>query len=169
MIRAATIDDAQAIAELHVRSWQSAYRDHFPAAYLAALSVADRAKMWTAITAKQPPRVGVSIASESIVGFVSTSASRDDDAAAGVGEINAMYVEPSRWRTGIGAGLMQWALEQSASRGWSALTLWVLRDNASACAFYEAWGWRPDGATQTETIGGAEAVEVRLRRAVPSP
>ncbi len=169
MIRAATVDDAQAIAELHVRSWQSAYRGHFPDAYLEALSVADRLELWTAVTAKQPPRVGVSAAADGICGFVSLSGSRDDDATATLGEINAMYVDPSRWRAGIGSALMRWALEQATARDWAALTLWVLRDNSGARAFYEAFGWRLDGRTQVDTIGGTEAVEVRYRRAVTPP
>jgi hypothetical protein len=42
-IRAATVADATAIGEVHVRSWQAAYAGLIPADFLARLSAESRA------------------------------------------------------------------------------------------------------------------------------
>lgn len=39
--------DAMAVAQIHVRAWQVAYRGLMPAAYLDALVPEDRAKRYT--------------------------------------------------------------------------------------------------------------------------
>jgi hypothetical protein len=44
--------------------------------------------------------------------------------------------------------------------------LWVLAGNERAIRFYERNGWIADGATQTETLHGAEVNEVLYRRAL---
>jgi hypothetical protein len=56
--------------------------------------------------------------------------------------------------------IVDW-LQQS---NFAAATLWVLSQNERALRFYDAAGWRPDGATKSESIGGFELQEVRLRR-----
>ena len=46
LIRAATIDDALALAHVEVARWQIAYRDLLPHSYLQALSIHDKAAQW---------------------------------------------------------------------------------------------------------------------------
>jgi hypothetical protein len=41
-----TAADCRAIAEVHVESWQHAYKDILPDTYLASLSVTEREEMW---------------------------------------------------------------------------------------------------------------------------
>lgn len=45
-IRHATLDDATAIAEVHVASWRTTYRGIVDQAYIDTLSVAERATAW---------------------------------------------------------------------------------------------------------------------------
>ena len=47
-VRAATPDDVDAIARVHVETWRSAYRGLVPDEYLAGLSPARRADQWRA-------------------------------------------------------------------------------------------------------------------------
>lgn len=164
MIRLATVEDVTAIAGVHVRTWQAAYRGHMPDAYLAALDPAKRAAMWTENLAEPKRLLFVALEAETIVGFCSFRPSRDAEAAAGVGEISAIYVEPGRWRGGHGSALAQAALLAARERGYSAITLWVLEANAPARAFYEARGFVLDGATKTSQLSGATLAEVRYRR-----
>ncbi len=42
LVRAATVDDARAVAEIHVRGWQWGYRDQIPREILRDLSVEQR-------------------------------------------------------------------------------------------------------------------------------
>jgi hypothetical protein len=47
------------------------------------------------------------------------------------------------------------------------VTVWVLKDNARALAFYHSSGFVIDaGAEKTDELGGAALVEVRLRKAL---
>ena len=46
MVRVATIEDAEAIAAIHLRTWQVAYEGIVPAEFLASLSIRERANMW---------------------------------------------------------------------------------------------------------------------------
>jgi len=48
-VRAASVIDARWIAEVHVRSWQAAYRGQVPDDYLDSLSVDQRETVWTSI------------------------------------------------------------------------------------------------------------------------
>src|SRR5215467_15759624 len=84
-IRHAGPDDALAIAEVHVASWRETYRGLVPDAFLDALSVATRERMWhDALGADRPgatdqPSVVlvVSDADSRVVGFASGGARRD--------------------------------------------------------------------------------------------
>lgn len=49
VVRPARITDADGIAEVHVRSWQAAYRGLMPQEVLDGLSVAQRAEGWRRI------------------------------------------------------------------------------------------------------------------------
>lgn len=47
LLRPAEPADAMAVAYVHVRAWQVAYRDLLPADYLASLKPEDRAQRYT--------------------------------------------------------------------------------------------------------------------------
>jgi GNAT superfamily N-acetyltransferase len=65
-------------------------------------------------------------------------------AAFSPGWLNALYVLPDEWGTGIGSGLHDEAVEALRRLGPEA-RLWVLEQNARARRFYEQRGWRLDG------------------------
>ena len=46
----------------------------------------------------------------------------------------------------MGRTLLHAAVEGLAADGFDTATLWTLADSEAARAFYEALGWRPDGA-----------------------
>ncbi|QFT29440.1 hypothetical protein FIV00_02995 [Labrenzia sp. THAF82] len=48
-IRVAALADAEAIASVHVTSWQEAYAGILPDQMLSDLNVADRTKRWTSV------------------------------------------------------------------------------------------------------------------------
>lgn len=165
-LRRATVDDAQGIAEVHVRSWQSAYRELLPAELLASLSVERRRAGWhdQLALATGDHRPWVAEHDGVTVGFANAGMSRDDDALGSVGEVYALYVDPDCQNRGIGRNLLGHVVRDLTSHGFHAATLWVLADNASARGFYEAAGWHTDGVDRDEVIGGASVSEVRYRR-----
>jgi GNAT superfamily N-acetyltransferase len=77
-------------------------------------------------------------------------------AAARPGWIEALYVLPEHWGTGIAEVLYERAAEIAGSRA----TLWVLRDNVRGRRFWERRGWR---ATGEEDATGS-ATECLYRR-----
>ena len=161
-LRRAVDDDAAAIARVHVRAWQLAYRGLMPDAVLGGLSVEQREHMWRQVmTGEESAAVYVALAGPTVVGFCAVVApSRDDDAEDGVAEIAAIYVDPEVWRAGVGRTLMEVALADLGADDWRWVTLWVLAENQRARDFYARFGFEPDGAEMTHEGGGSE---VRLR------
>jgi ribosomal protein S18 acetylase RimI-like enzyme len=164
VVRPATPGDAEAIARVHVRTWQGAYRHVFPAGELASISVEGREGYWRRVLADSTG-VLVSEVDGEVAGFASVGSSRDADGE-GVGELFAIYVEPAHWDAGVGRELAFAADESLRALGFDEATLWVLEDNPRARRFYESGGWRLDGATRTGTHLGLETREVRYRKAL---
>ena len=169
VIRAARVDEARTIAEIHVRAWLWAYRDLLPPVVLAGLSVERRAVFWHGWLTGAAPRRQLWLASqrERVVGFVAAGPSRDPDAEADTGEIYAVYLEPDVVGTGVGRSLCGRAVERLPHDGFRVATLWVLATNARARRFYEQGGWRADGALKTEEQAGVALHEVRYRLPLP--
>lgn len=165
-IRLATVDDAQGVANVHVRSWQHAYQGQIPAEHLRSLSIATRAQRWREILRNPAPHSQLLVAVEregedSIIGFCGVGPCRDDDAAPSTGEIYAVYVAPDQTGRGVGSALLRAGVAALAQQGSMRMTLWVLATNSAAQQFYRRHGFMPDGTRKTESIGGADVVEVR--------
>jgi GNAT superfamily N-acetyltransferase len=161
MIRPATLEDVAALAEAVVRSWRATYRGMIPDAYLAAITVEGRAAVWRKVISEGHRDVAVCELDGRLVGFVSVEPSRDAEADADTGEVVALYVDLAVWRRGLGRQLMDWAKDVARRHGWQRLTLWVLRDNTRARAFYEAVGFHLDGAARDHDFAGTPVAEVR--------
>lgn len=162
MIRPATPDDAEAIAGVHVRTWQGAYGHVFPTDELAGISVEARAASWRQML-RRSSRTHVFEHDGEVVGFASAGPSRDDDGSE-VGELYAIYVDPTHWGSGAGRELAAWADDSLRREGFTEATLWVLDDNPRARRFYQAGGWRLDGEIRVGTHLGVETHEVRYRK-----
>jgi ribosomal protein S18 acetylase RimI-like enzyme len=74
---------------------------------------------------------------------------------------------PDHWRSGIGTWLVQEAEHMLFSRGYCDIVLWVFEDNTDARRFYEAMGFRVDGAFKTLELGAPlKAIRYKKRVAV---
>ena len=146
-IRAATVDDAEAIAEVNVESWRWAYDGLLPASVLDALSIEDRAAEWRSMLAGPVCDVSVATAVDGrVVGFASIGTTRDDDVPPPTtGELFALYVRPETAGAGIGRLLLQEAESRLRDLGFTRATLWVLETNERGRRFYERHGWSFDG------------------------
>ena len=158
-----------AVARVHVRSWQVAYRTLLPQEYLNQLHPADRAQRYDFTHQDQRrPHTIVAIEGEEICGFATTMPSRDDDLPEH-GELCALYVDPERWGHGIGAALIQAARVRLMQFGFQNALLWVMHGNTRAARFYEIDGWVADGKRRTDTVWGMNVEEVRYRRELDMP
>jgi ribosomal protein S18 acetylase RimI-like enzyme len=153
-IRAATVDDARAIAEVHVASWRAGYRGLMADAYLADLSVEQRVALWETILADG--ETSVLVAGEGVEGFVAFNPR--------TGEIGALYVAPARFREGVGSALLAAAHDALVAAGRRESTLWVVEGNEPAFAFYERHGYVRDNAIALHEPTGLE--QIRMARQV---
>jgi len=158
-LRLARQADAERLAEVHVRSWQAAYRELLPPDFLAGLNIADRAERWRGRLREERPPTLTTVAEldGELVGFASVRPSRDEDLSpADWLELATLYLLPRVWGTGIAGRLLQAALSEER-----AYFLWVLAGNSRAQAFYRKAGFAPDGTSKPITI---DTTEIRLRR-----
>jgi len=167
-IRPATSRDAKAIAEIHVATWQAAYKDLLPEDYLAKITVEKRQAYWREAIEFSEPQLLVATEGEQVVGFVGFDRSRDAGTKSTVGEIWALYVHPDHWRKGAGLALWDGAREGLKDEGCTQVTLWVLLRNERALAFYEhAAGFKREmPSLKTVAFGSVKLEEIRLKRAV---
>ena len=167
-LRPATAADAEAIAEVHVRAWQTAFRGVVPDERLDAMRVErgdSRFREYLAPAASTGHRFVVAESARAVLGFVGFGTTRDEDAdPARVAEVRGLYVHPAHWRRGVGRRLLHAAVEELAADGFETATLWTLAESEASRAFYEAQGWRPDGTvTAWEDWDGVPLVRYRIR------
>ena len=129
MIRRATVDDAEAIARVHVATWQFAYAEIVDPAVLARRDVAERSALWRRVLAEGRAPVWVAEGGGRVVGFAEV-----DD-----GRLVALYVDPVAQGAGVGTRLLA---EAEAAGG---AELEVFEANGHGRRFYEARGWRDAG------------------------
>ena len=171
IVRAATRDDCDAIAALHVASWQSTYR-HIPSDdYLDHHVTDDRQDLWAARFAKFDERkhhVAVAIddkqdhdaSTGAIAGFVCVLLDEEPELGA---LLDNLHVSPQRHRKGIGRQLMTRAAHWVAAMqpGW-AMHLWVYEANAKTVAFYRSTGGNEVDHRVIVTPAGNRAAVLRF-------
>lgn len=165
LIRNATAADASGIALVHIETWRVAYRGQMPDAVLDKLDVGRCTGFWQERLSQMRGAVFVAEQDRNIVGFCDLIPSRDKDVdCRAIAEIAAIYILPPHWRTGTGRALCESTLATARAQDYKAVTLWVLDSNAGAKQFYEAMGFRLDGAAKAEKASdGSELLEVRFR------
>ncbi len=163
VVRPARLGDLGDIVGVALAAWREGYRgvvpdDLMPDAGVLRTRIADR-------VARSSRNLAVGEFDSKVRGWISFGPSRDIEAAPSVGEIWALNVHPEAWRRGIGRELVGYALERLARDSFTEVTLWTFRDTPRSRSFYEALGFRSDGATQRRHASGG-ATEVRYRMAL---
>ncbi|MGJ8525560.1 hypothetical protein LMG33818_001288 [Halomonadaceae bacterium LMG 33818] len=164
LIRPATVEDAHAIALIHVASWRETYTEILPQAMLDKLSFKKRETFWHRVLSSQPTTdsqptpstemplllTGMHVfvaefireAHRLIVGFACCSPQRDQTLLESgyEGEFQAIYILRAYQKLGFGRGLMARMAESLHAQGTRRAALWVLDSNRKARDFYESLG-----------------------------
>ena len=179
-VRAARPDDAEAIADAHVRGWLTTYRGLVPDEILDGLSVERRATYWRDTISAETTARASDEAAEShdgatgrtwvieeagrVRGFAATGAIRDQpDGLPGAGEVFAIYLAPEARGHGLGRALFAHVVDDLHDRGFEPVVVWVFEANTGARRFYEAAGFEIDGARQPIELGETSLPEIRYR------
>jgi ribosomal protein S18 acetylase RimI-like enzyme len=169
-IRPAVPEDARAIAEVHVRTWQAAYINIVPQPYLDGMSIDEREKAFREALTRGKTEMWVAVEREQVIGWIGFGPSRDAGAPPDVGEIEAVYVLPEHWSTAAGRELWRTGVRRLAERGFTSVTLWVLEDNARAIRFYRSVGMQPNPASRKmHPIAGTHLAKVRYESQPAAP
>ena len=156
--------DAEAIAELTVRSWRFAYRGVLPPAVLEGMAVGSRVARWRVRLEEPDARWCVVVAEEAgeVTGFAwfgVGSAHPLRPSTEDVGEIYAFYLDPSRFGSGLADTLAE-RTEGWLSARFERSILWVLEGNDRARRFYTRRGWLADGARTPYPKPGCPGVHI---------
>jgi ribosomal protein S18 acetylase RimI-like enzyme len=170
-VRKAEPEDGEGIARVDLETHLQAYRPLLGEDYGSGATLEATTEYWRKLLSHDPrvERVEFELLVAELDGRISAysglGASRDQDAK-GAGEVFTLYVHPSAWRSGVGSRLLAEATTRLRELGHPEVTLWVLDVNKRAQAFYEAQGWRPDGATEASRY--QPHVNLRYRAPVAS-
>jgi ribosomal protein S18 acetylase RimI-like enzyme len=163
-IRAASANDKNDLARVHVRSWQVGYRGLISVDFLRKMRAEDRAARYTFGDATSPLTM-VATEGEGILGFATFGVSQDVDGSH-EGEIFALYVDPDFWGQGVGRALLVNARTSLRKMSFTMANLWVLKGNERATRFYEFDGWSSDGIRREEVVWGITVNEICFKRSL---
>lgn len=164
IIRRATSKDAPSLAEVHVASWQLAYRDILPDSAREGFTVDKWVNKFQQMLAGKTQAIELIEDKGKILGYTIIGPNRDEDLKEdNFGEVWGLCISPDHWRNGLGTRLTKWACRQLKSRGYDIATLWVFQTNLAAMGFYQAMGFASDGATKEVKPGAPLAVRYRKR------
>jgi ribosomal protein S18 acetylase RimI-like enzyme len=145
-IRKAGLQDAPRIASVHVEAWRETYGGLIPDAVIDRQTVTRRTQQWEGFLAEcetpAGPAIFVAERAGELHGFVSCAPQRDVALRQEgfTGEVTGLYVLRRAQRQGLGRALMTAAGQALLDRGHRAASLWALRDNGPAVAFYARLG-----------------------------
>lgn len=158
LIRAPHVGEVEALADLHLRTWEQTYRHHFPASAWGEEARRNRQTMWRAICAapRADDRIAVAERDGELIGLAGSGLSQDEPAPR-ERQLYFLYLLATEHGSGAGQALFDAVL------GTDPASLWVLEDNPRARAFYARNGFAPDGARRS-TGYATGGIELRLLR-----
>ncbi|RLQ91084.1 GNAT family N-acetyltransferase [Falsibacillus albus] len=156
MIIKAKPEDARGIAEVHVKSWQQAYKGIVDEDYLKSMSVERRYTLWKKSLA-QDHHVYVLKENSTVVGFAAFGKERTNSFGID-GELYAIYILEEYKRKGAGTEFLRQGIRDLIAEGFSSINVWVLEDNPSK-HFYESFTPEHLGE-EIITIGGRDFKEL---------
>ncbi|MBH0228678.1 GNAT family N-acetyltransferase [Halobacillus yeomjeoni] len=152
-VRSAKFEDAETIANIHLSSWKSTYKDLIDEKDLSNITLENRIALWETVL-KKPVNGQIAYViendEEEVVGFVSGGKERTKNYSYD-GEIYAIYLLDDYQGRGYGAKMIQTFAQGMKEAGYESLLVWVLTQNPSN-TFYTKLGAVPVEAEKV-TIG----------------
>ena len=147
-VRPARVEDAVAMARMHMQSWQETYRGLMSDHVLDDPGlVAARERFWTTVLSDERYRASRAVLAErdgAVIG-VALAGPAEDPESVGVTHLYVLYVLAAEHGSGAGSALLNAVLPPQ-----EPATLWVADPNPRAQAFYRKHGFVADGTEQVD-------------------
>ncbi|WP_280875988.1 GNAT family N-acetyltransferase [Streptomyces pseudovenezuelae] len=163
ILRTATLDDLDAITDIHTRARVEYYRaGGLRESELTSVEArASRRQAWRRAIEADDRAVSCAVRDGEVTGVVSMGPPADADVdPTTVGQLFQIHVRPGSWGAGIGSRLHERFVRLLREGSLSVGVLEAWERNSRAQAFYAHRGWRPDGHRRP---GPRDADYVRLR------
>jgi GNAT superfamily N-acetyltransferase len=167
-IRAATVDDARAVAEVQNDGWRWGYRGLVPPAVLDGRDDDWSEQRWIhAFTDEWREGEATFVAEDEDrrpIGMISCGPAAQNYGGPppeGAGEVYALYLREGVQGTGVGRALLERGVGHLRDIGVAHAFLWVLENNQRTRRFYESAGWRPDGHVGEDRVDDVLLTVVR--------
>jgi len=155
LVRQATREDADAIAAVQVRAWQSTYGNFIPEDCMESVVSIERAwDRWHKILDKDGSTNHVYVglnAENKVVGFVSGGKNRSEPAGFDA-EMYALYILKEEQGKGMGKALTREFVRHLDGEGFKSMVAWVFPFNPYR-RFYEKLGGELLGQVQNVELG----------------
>lgn len=156
MIRRIAHQDIPALVKVHVESWKTAYQGIIDETYLQEMSISGRLNDWK--TEMDQGMEGYLHATNHVIdGFLTYK--RVDVTTI---EVLWLYVDPTRFRSGIGSKLLHHFESQMTSR--QTLFLDTVFENAISMSFYRKSGFTMKGPPRSKIVLGATVNAQRFEK-----
>jgi ribosomal protein S18 acetylase RimI-like enzyme len=163
-IRHPQLHEAEGLAHVHIKAWKQAYEGILPDQFWNEDSYQRRLNSWRQMLADQAHRARTRVVEVdgAVVGMAQIGPPREDDVAV-EHELYMIYLLTEHQGSGASSEMMEELLHHKSA------SLWVLKNNARALAFYRKHGFEPDGTEKDlgEDEGAAALagiVEIRMVR-----
>jgi ribosomal protein S18 acetylase RimI-like enzyme len=159
-IRPAVVEDAAAMARVHVDTWRTTYPGIIADSHLAQLSYERSEKLWIEhLTNPGAERAFVAVTTTGEVAGLASGGPLREPLEQWDAELVVIYIRQAYQGSGCGRRLVTTVAQDLASRGFQSLVIWVMKDNQSARGFYEKLGGRL-AAEKPIRIGEEDLLEV---------
>jgi GNAT superfamily N-acetyltransferase len=135
VVRRAAPDDAVGIARAHIAAWREAYTQILPAEVLDELDETSNAARKKKLI-ESGHCVFVGELDGEVVAFATCGPNRYPTLVEADGELEAIYVHPKAYRSGVGTGLLRAVVDYLLAQGYATMAVFAFRDNHPGRAFY---------------------------------
>ena len=169
-VRIAWADDAQAIAELQLRTWRDLYAgvvpdDALPSGPEAVTAAAEAWKASFATPRDARNRVLVALERNRVVGFTITGPASDPDCdPVSDAEVQELILDPAERGKGHGSRLLQAAVDTMVADRFTRAVTWTISTDDGLRVFLSEAGWAPDGAHRGLDLDGSGSTVVKQVR-----
>nr|AJG37977.1 GNAT family acetyltransferase [uncultured Gammaproteobacteria bacterium] len=150
IFRQANIQDAEAIAQLLINSWQVAYENILPKKLLLGLSLVEWVNGWKVHLANAKNEVYVLLEDQEIIGVAEVCSFNEKHLSqySNHAEISVFYLVPDKVGSGYGKKMMDEVLSIIQGKENDGVAIWVLEKNQRARSFYRKFGFKFMGNTK---------------------